>query len=338
LVVQVKSAGWTRDRYIRHGVFAGLREDKAPAAVKRERALPVRAAAVTAKITHPERVLYPATEITKGDVAAYIAAAAPLMMPLLAGRFVSFLRAPHGVDGKTFFQRHPGAGFGTSWKSQKIETKDGKSQIYIHAEAPAALAAAVQMGALEFHIWGSHVKTLEQPDRIVFDLDPDEGMEFETVKQAARRLREVLEALGLTSLPLLSGGKGIHVVVPVKPAHEWPAVKQFAADLAARVSADQPERYVATMSKAKRTGKIFIDHFRNERGATAIAPYSPRARASAAVAWPVSWEALSDIPAADYMTIPRALAALAAGEAAWPAASALQTLSSRALRAVSTAR
>jgi bifunctional non-homologous end joining protein LigD len=332
LVVQVKSAGWTRDRYVRHGVFSGVREDKALPEVTRERAAPARAP--RARLTHPERVLYPALDITKGDVAAYIEAVAPLMMPLVTGRFMSLLRAPHGVEGKTFFQRHPSAGFGAAWAAQAIATK-GEAQTYIYCETPAALAGAVQMGALEFHIWGSRVKQLERPDRIVFDLDPDDGMDFELVKQGARRMREVLDAVGLQSLALLSGGKGIHVVVPVKPTHEWPAVKQFAADIAALVATDQPDRYVATMSKAKRHGKIFIDHFRNERGATAVAPYSPRARGAAAVAWPVTWEALSAIPAADHMTITRALAAIDRGDTGWPkAAAALQTLSPRALRAV----
>jgi bifunctional non-homologous end joining protein LigD len=333
LVVQVKSAGWTRDHQVRHGVFAGVREDKKPAAVTRTRAVSARAAAVG--ITHPERVLYPAPDLTKGDLAAYIDAAAPRMLEFIAGRFVSFLRAPQGIDGKTFFQRHPVAGFGGAWHSRTILNKASKSQTYMFGDSPEALARAVQMGAVEFHIWGSHVTTLERPDRIVFDLDPDEHVDFEAVKQAASHLREVLDALGLHSLALLSGGKGIHVVVPVKPEHDWPVVKRFAAALAARVAADQPQRYVATMSKAKRAGRIFIDHFRNERGATAIAPYSPRARASAAVAWPLAWDALGAIPAADHMTIPRALAALTAGETGWPApARRPQSLTARALRAI----
>jgi bifunctional non-homologous end joining protein LigD len=321
LSAQVKSAGWTRDRQVRHGVFAGVREDKKPAP---------RARAVA--ITHPERVLYPAPDITKADVAAYIETVAPLMMPDLAGRFVSLLRAPQGIDGKTFFQRHPVAGLAPAWTPMTIAAGD-KRQTYIYTDQPSALSRAVQMGALEFHIWGSRVQALERPDRIVFDLDPDEGLDFATVKQGARRMREVLEALGLQSLALLSGGKGIHVVVPIAPAQDWPAVKQFAADLAARVADDQPDHYVASMSKAKRHGKIFIDHFRNERGATAIAPYSPRARGPAAVAWPVGWEALSAIPAADHMTIPRALAALAAGESGWAPLPA-QSLSAAMMRAV----
>jgi bifunctional non-homologous end joining protein LigD len=336
LVVQVKSAGWTRDGQVRHGVFAGVREDKPADQVSPE--VPVKPAGPGMKITHPERVLYPALDITKGDVAAYIETAAPFMMPDLAGRFVSLLRAPEGAVGETFFQRHPAAGFGASWLSRAFETKAGTSQTYIYCKVPQALVRAVQMGVLEFHIWGSTVKALERPDRIVFDLDPDEAVTFAAVKRGAQRVREVLGALGLESWPLLSGGKGIHVVVPVKPQHEWPAVKLFAANVAARIAADRPDEFVATMSKAKRAGRIFIDHFRNERGATAIAPYSPRARAAAGVAWPVSWDRLTRVSAADEMTIPAAAAALRAGDAGWARAPLPpQSLSKRILQVINDA-
>jgi bifunctional non-homologous end joining protein LigD len=171
------------------------------------------------------------------------------------------------------------------------------------------------MSAIEFHIWGSLLKTLEKPDRIVFDLDPDEGLGFPKVKDAAFYLREVLGALGLRSLAMLSGGKGVHVVVPIRPQQEWPVVKAFAADLVARVVAENPDLYVGTMSKAKRKGRLFIDHFRNERGSTAIAPFSPRARAGAPVAWPVSWDALRTIQAANVITLPKAIDLLAKADA-----------------------
>jgi bifunctional non-homologous end joining protein LigD len=309
LVAAIAFAGWTGDHMLRHGRFMGLREDKQPVEVKRE--MPA------VKLSHPDKLMYPDDGVTKADVAAYIQAAAPLMLPYMKDRFLSLVRCPDGANEKGFFQRHPAAGFGEDWLSEEFSNKAGKKERYIYFEDPAALLAAVQMGVLEFHLWGARRETVQQPDRIVFDLDPDPSVAFGAVKQAALRLREVLSALGLESLPLLSGGKGIHVVVPVQPQHEWPVVKQFSAALAGRLAADAPKQFVATMSKAKRTGKIFIDHFRNEIGSTAIAPYSPRARPGAAVAWPVSWAALGKVESANAMTIEKAKNAIETGENGW---------------------
>jgi bifunctional non-homologous end joining protein LigD len=160
---------------------------------------------------------------------------------------------------------------------------------YLYIEDEKGLVAAVQMGVLELHIWGSHVATLEKPDRLVFDFDPDEGMTFDTVIRAARDMRARLEAVGLESFAMVSGGKGIHVVVPLRPRYEWPDVKAFAEALTRSMAADEPDRFLAVASKAKRLGKIFIDYLRNGRGATAIAPFSSRARKGAPLAWPVSW-------------------------------------------------
>jgi len=198
-----------------------------------------------------------------------------------------------------------------------------------------ALLSAVQMGVVEFHIWGSRRDDVHRPDRIVFDLDPDPSVAFGAVKEAANRLRDVLGALGLESLPLLSGGKGIHVVVPIDPTQDYAVIKQFSAALAQRVADDAPAKFTATKSKAKRKGKIFIDHFRNEIGATAIAPYSPRARPGAAVAWPVSWPGLARVSAASDITISAAQAALTAGEDGWAGYRNIQqTLTAAAIRAV----
>ncbi len=268
------------------------------------------------EISHGERLVYPDAGISKADVASYLQRAAPFMLPYIKNRFVSFLRCPEGVDAKCFFQRHPMAGLGPLWISQDY-VHIGQSDIYIYCKDPAALLQAVQMGVMEFHIWGSQISTIKKPDRIVFDLDPDETLPFETVARAAFRLRDVLEALDLQSLPLLSGGKGIHVVVPIRPRHEWPVIKQFAGKLAARLAEDAPQTYVATMTKAKRKGKIFIDYFRNDITATAIAPYSPRARHGAAVAWPVTWAALHAVKAANTVSIHDADAALQAGQNGW---------------------
>jgi len=307
LVAAIEFAGWTGNNMLRHGRFMGLREDKKPVAVERE----------MVQLSHPDKMVYQDEGVTKADVAAYIQAATPLMLPYMQERFLSLVRAPDGAAHKNFFQRHPAAGFGEHWLSEAFVNKAGKPERYIYFKDPEALLAAVQMGVLEFHLWGAKRETVQQPDRIVFDLDPDPSVAFGAVKAAALRLREVLEALGLESLPLLSGGKGIHVVVPVQPQHEWPVVKQFSAALSERLAADAPGRFVATMSKAKRTGKIFIDHFRNEIGSTAIAPYSPRARPGAAVAWPVSWAALDKVEAANAMTIAKAKQAIETGENGW---------------------
>jgi bifunctional non-homologous end joining protein LigD len=332
LVAQIEFAGWTRDRLVRHGRFKGLREDKRAEAVEVEK--PVKAA-LKSRLTHGEKVMFEQAHLSKQDLADYVAAAAPAMLPYVKNRYLSLVRAPSGVEDKHFFQRHPAAGFGEFWLERAVKKPKGGSETYIYIEKAKALAASVQMSVIEFHIWGSQVDDVMRPDRIVFDLDPDEAVGFAKVKAASVRVRDVLEALGLQSFALLSGGKGLHVVAPISPEHEWPVVKAFAAQVAARMVEDAPQDFVATMTKAKRKGKIFIDHFRNDFGATAIAPYSPRARESGAVAWPVAWAALDGFGAADEMTMTKAKAALARGEHGWVGYGEVkQRLGKAALRAV----
>jgi len=330
MVAEVEFAGWTGDHMIRHGRFKGLRGDKPAREIVQETPKQLRGL----QLTHGERLIYPDDGVSKADLAAYLQRAAPFMLPYIKDRFVSFLRCPEGAAQKCFFQRHPMAGLGDPWLTQEFTHKNDPAT-YVYCKKPYALLQAVQMGVVEFHIWGSKAGAVEKPDRIVFDLDPDEALAFDVVKEAAFRLRDVLGALDLQSLPLLSGGKGIHVVVPIRPKHEWPVIKQFAGNLAARVAADAPKNFVSTMTKAKRQGKIFIDHFRNDITATAIAPYSPRARKGAAVAWPLAWAALKSTPAANSMSIRMASAALAAGENGWTDyAKVKQRLSAAALRAL----
>jgi bifunctional non-homologous end joining protein LigD len=315
MIAEIKFAGWTRDHLIRHGRFDGLRGDKSPRDIVQEMLKPGKPIRGV-ELTHGERLVYPDDGVSKADLAAYLQCAAPFMLPFIKDRFVSFLRCPEGVAQKCFFQRHPMAGLGAGWLTQDFAHKDDPAT-YVYCKKSLALLQAVQMGVAEFHIWGSKVSAIHKPDRIVFDLDPDEALAFEVVKDAAFRLRDVLEALDLQSLPLLSGGKGIHVVVPVRPRHEWPVIKKFAGNLAARLAADAPKKFVSTMSKAKRKGKIFIDHFRNDIAATAIAPFSPRARKGAAVAWPVTWAGLKTAAAANSVSIHAAGSALANGENGW---------------------
>lgn len=326
MVVDIAFGGWTRDGLIRQGRFMGVREDKPAREVVREEPAPksraTKASTPAAEkslldvtLTHPDKVLFPDCGVTKRDLAEYLAAAAPYLMPYAADRFISLVRCPEGIEHEGFFQRHPSRGMDASWQHAPVKTAHG-AEDYLYFTEGRALPAAAQLSVIEFHIWGSDRAHLEQPDRIVFDLDPDEGLPFARVKDAAFLMRDVLEALGLRSLPLLSGGKGIHVVVPIRPEHDWPAIKSFAGALSHRVAADKPDLYVATMSKAKRKGRLFIDHFRNERGATAIAPFSPRARPGAPVAWPLSWGDLAGIKGANTIRLKDATAML--GEAtAW---------------------
>jgi bifunctional non-homologous end joining protein LigD len=286
------------------------------------------------KITHPDRVLYPESGITKADIAAYIQRAAPVMLPFIKERFVSFVRCPDGISDQCFFQRHPAKGFGDFWLSQDFFQKEGTRRAYLYMRQAEALTAAVQMGVLEFHIWGSRRTKPDLPDRIVFDLDPDVDIPFEAVRKAAVRVRDVFGALGLESLPMLSGGKGIHVVVPVRPKHDFSVVEDFSRNVARMLEADAPRDFTATMSKAKRKGKIFLDFFRNAVTATAIAPYSPRARPVPAVAWPCSWAALDSFASAQAMTIDLAGEAILAGKNDWANYEALRSrLTNAALKA-----
>lgn len=247
------------------------------------------------RLTNPGRVLFAEQGITKHDLADYFDRMAEPILARTANRLISLVRCPRGHDGECFFQRHGGSGLPDSFRTLPVRQKDGTTDDYLYITGKAGLVGAAQVGALELHIWGSRIDDIERPDRLVFDLDPSEELDFGLVKDAARHVRDVLDGLNLTSFPLVTGGKGMHVVAPLVRRHEWPVVKAFAEAIARRMADDQPDRYVAVMSKAKRKGRIFIDYLRNERGGTAIAPYSPRARKGAPVAWPVDWEDLAKV-------------------------------------------
>ena len=216
------------------------------------------------------------------------------MLAWAADRPISLVRCPQGRARKCFFQKHDSGSFGGHVKQVPIREKDGKTEDYLYVEDSAGLLTCVQMGTIEFHGWGSRVADVEKADRLVFDLDPDEGLEFEVVKSAARDLRRHLADIGLTTFPMLTGGKGVHVIAPLTPEAEWPAVKDFAQRFAMALAEAEPERFTAALSKAKRVGRIFIDYLRNQRGATAILPYSARARDKAPVAAPINWDELDD--------------------------------------------
>jgi bifunctional non-homologous end joining protein LigD len=312
LVAHIAFAEFTRDRVVRQGRFVALREDKRAKEVVAEMPKPTKkltgnkilgSSIAGIALSHPDKILFPKQGVTKLDLATYLEAASPRMLPFLKSRLLSLVRCPEGRAKQCFFQRHAGGGLSAEFHRLEVKEKDGATDEYLYLKDSKGLIAAAQISTLEFHIWGSTVKDIEKPERVVFDLDPDEGLAFATVKRAALRVRDTLEALGLTSYPLITGGKGIHVVAPLRPQHEWPVVKAFAGELAARIAADAPGDFVATMSKAKRRGRIFIDHFRNDRGATAIAPYSPRARDGAPIAWPVSWTQLARLEGAAIVTL-----------------------------------
>ena len=310
LLAEVRYGEVTEDGQLRHAAFLGLREDKAPVEVQMDEPATVadgeRVAVAGIAVSHPERVVFPPNGPTKLDLARYYEAIADRMLPVAADRPLSLVRLPDGLGGQAFFQKHLRKGWPKALKPVPIETSSGVED-YIYVTDAAGLVGAVQMGTVEFHIWGSKRVKLERPDRMVFDLDPDEGLDWPAVRAAAFEVRDTLDTLGLPSWPMLSGGKGVHVIVPLRRTVGWDTVKLFSHTVATHLAEAQPDRYIATMSKAKRTGRIFVDYLRNERGSTAITPFSVRARPGATVAFPLSWEALKTAPAANAYDMQRAL-------------------------------
>ena len=304
LVAEVAFAEFTADNVVRHGSFIGLREDKKAAEVRPEK--PKRAPAApefAVKISNPDRVIYPDSGITKGQLAGYYAEVAGIMLPWLSNRPISLVRCPQGRAKKCFFQKHDAGSFGEHVHHVPVKEKNGSTEDYLYVDSAEGLLTCVQMGTIEFHGWGSRVTDYEKPDRMVFDLDPDEELGFDQVKKAAFDLKRHLGDLGLVTFPMLTGGKGVHVIAPLTPKAAWPQVKDFTHRFALALSEAEPDRFLATMSKAKRKGRIFIDYLRNQRGATAILPYAARARPHAPVAAPVGWDELKDLDTAARWTV-----------------------------------
>ena len=295
LVAEVAFAEFTAEDVVRHASFLGLREDKPADAVVAEKPAPAPASASSIKISSPDRIIEPTSKLTKGQLAAYYEAMAPAMLPWLADRPISLVRCPQGRAKQCFFQKHDAGSFGEFVHHVDIREKDGSTEPYLYVDSADGMLACVQMGTIEFHGWGSLVADVEKPDRMVFDLDPDEGLGFDDVRHAAEDIKQHLADIGLTSYPMLSGGKGVHVIVPLKPQAQWPAVKSFAERFARALGEAEPKRFTANMKKAERTGRIFLDWLRNQRGSTAVLPYVVRARAGAGVATPVTWSELKDI-------------------------------------------
>jgi len=299
LVAEIAYTEMTNEGTLRHPSYLGLREDKKAEAVVLETEAPVSAIAAPAVssvvISNRERVIFPESSITKGQLADYYAAVAPVMLPWVGSRPISLVRCPQGRAKKCFFQKHDAGSFGDTVKHVGILEKDGHEEPYLYVDTADGLLTCVQMGTIEFHGWGARIEDVEKADRLVFDLDPDEGLDFETVRKAAFHFREILKSIGLETFPMVTGGKGIHVVAPLVPKAEWPEAKDFAHRLAQAVAQSDPENFTAALPKIQRKGRIFVDYLRNQRGATAVMPYGVRARPEAPVAAPITWKEMETI-------------------------------------------
>ncbi|HEY3694939.1 DNA ligase D [Phenylobacterium sp.] len=315
LVAEIEFAGFTTGGMVRQGAFKGLRADKPageveaetparldeaelaqpaptpPPAARRKAAAP-EPVVMGVRISNPDKPLWPnsagdAAPVAKLDLARYFEAVGEWMLPHIKGRPCSIIRTPDGIAGETFFQRH--AGKGSSALLSQVEVF-GDHKPYLQVDRIEALAALAQIGAAELHSWNCQPDAPEVPGRLVFDLDPAPDVAFDTVVEAAREIRDRLEALGLISFCKTTGGKGLHVVTPLKPGKlDWPVAKAFAQSVCQAAAADAPDRYVVNMAKKLRTGRIFLDYLRNDRMATAVAPLSPRARDGATVSFPLTW-------------------------------------------------
>ena len=296
-VAEVAFRGWGKEGLLRQASFKRLRSDKRKEDLGMSKTTAVADPGGEVQITHPERVVFPRQKLSKGDVADYYRQMARWILPEIAGRPLSLLRCPDGVGKACFFQKHHGPGLGDAVHAVPLQQKSGRED-YVYIDDTRGLLQLVQMNTLELHPWGATVADPEHPDRLVFDLDPGEGVSWAQVKAGARDVRDRLQQVGLKSFVRLSGGKGVHVVVPLQPKAGWDEAKAFCEAFAQAMALEQPDRYVATMSKAKRGGVIFIDWLRNQRGATAVLPYSARSREGAPVAVPISWDELDGIKTA----------------------------------------
>ena len=241
------------------------------------------------RVSSPGRVLFDELGLTKAALARYYEAVADWILPDLRGRPLSLVRCPQGPGEGCFYQKHIDAAWSDEIERVAVPESDGEG-IYAVAGTAGALVGLVQKGVIELHVWGSTTRDLGKPDRMVFDLDPDPGVPWREVMAAARLTRERLEALGLESFAKTSGGKGLHVVVPLSARHGWDEVKEFSRAVAEEMARDEPHRFTAKMAKRERSGKIFIDYLRNGPGATTIAAYSVRARVGAPVSTPLHWD------------------------------------------------
>lgn len=333
LAAEIRFAEWTGEGLLRQASYKGLRTDKDPKTIRREtpgdeapsfapsedREKPMEEEKDLViegiKITHPDKVLFEDPSITKADVARYYERAAARMLPYVSNRLLSIVRCPRGVSQTCFFKKHPGPD-SKGIIPLTVSGSDGETDEYFYIENIFGLISEAQMGTLEFHTWGSRVNSLEKPDVMVFDLDPDVGMDLGQVRQGVKDVKSIIDQLSLTSYLKTSGGKGYHVVVPFQPSADWDRFHDFAKHIAEVMEQKWPDRYTSNIRKEKRKNRIFIDWIRNGRGATSIAPYSIRARKGAKVSMPVKWNEL-DTVAPDGVGMADALKRIENGEDPW---------------------
>lgn len=323
VVVEVAFTQWTAEGRLRHPSFQGVRDDKPATQVQRERARATPAAAPAESrpagvaLTHPDKVLDVGTGLTKRALAEYYEAVGPTMLRYVRDRPLMLLRCPDGTTMPCFHQKHPGGSVPPGLAVFDASADADAADRMICIESATGLVGTVQMGALELHIWGSRRSHVEHPDRIVLDLDPDPTVGFAAVVAAANEVRERLADAGLVSYVMSTGGKGLHVVAPIDPVAEFSVIKAWTRALADALVRASPRQYVATASKQRRRGKIYLDYLRNGRGATAIAPYSTRARPGAPVAVPLRWEELDGASEAPRFDVAAVLQRIATGDDPW---------------------
>jgi bifunctional non-homologous end joining protein LigD len=338
LVAEIAFTEVTRGGRLRHPSFVGLRADKSAKDVVREEPAPT-AAVVQApsklKLTHPDKLLFVEEGISKQGLALYYASVAELMLPHVIGRPLTLFRCPEGQRRQCFFQKHASKGRPEALRTIPIRESEGKAD-YLYLQDSDGLLALVQMGVLEVHTWGARIDNVEHPDLLVIDLDPAPDVSWSRVAAAAHEVRQVLEQLELESFVKTTGGKGLHVTVPLVPSLAFEEAKSFAQQLALALQAHDPEHYLATSSKAKRQGRIFVDYLRNARGATFIAPYSTRAKPGAPVAVPLRWEDVA-VAEPDRFRVSNVVSWRDGAAKAWPSfGSVKQRLTTAQTRALAT--
>ena len=299
LVAEISFANWTNDKSVRNGVFLGLREDKESKEIVMEK--------MEIELTHPEKILFNKEKISKKMIADYYHKVASYMLPFIDNRPLSLFRCPNGVTKKCFYQKHPPQGSTlVNFKNFKVKEKSN-TNIYLALDSEMGLLELVQMNAFEVHTWNCRYQNLIHPDQIVLDFDPDTNVPFHEVVNACFEMKKILEKLKLKSFIKLTGGKGVHIHIPIEPNYTWEEIKAFSKALADEMVDRFPDKFLATMSKELRKGKIFIDYLRNAYGATAVAPYALRAKEKSSVALPIAWGELKKIKSSDQFTFKKAL-------------------------------
>ena len=332
LLAEVSFAEWTTTGRVRHGVFRGLRSDKKPQAITREKAVNSESlqadtdkahrhrVPASLRITHADRVIDTVSGLTKGDLMQHYAAVAQLMLPHLKGRPVSLVRAPSGVGGELFFQKHAKA---SELRGIKLLNPafDPDHEALLEIGNVTGLLSAVQMNTLEFHTWNATttaaISSINKPDRMTFDLDPGEHVSWQQMQEAATLVRTLIEEVGLQAFLKTSGGKGLHVVVPLKKQHDWDTVKGFSQVLVRHLAKTIPQRFVAKSGPKNRVGKIFVDYLRNGFGATTVTAWSARARPGMGVSVPVAWDELPGLTSSAHWTVRNISGRLTAGNTPW---------------------